>query len=322
MKNKFLTLSLLSAILFAGCGNSDDYESGEMLQEMRAEIAELEKIDNAINTELIFNKWWDDPSEYGSTDQFFGSDGVFKTDIGEPGTWKWIKEGKTMLIVDNGEEVNYEIISVSEDELKIKAFGAVFSYVTKPIVVSEEDIEKSNEFILSAYKKGTEGNYDEATKDLNEAITLNPNSSDAYFHRGVIKYVLKNYDAALIDLNKAIKIEPSYADCYKERGRVKRELNKLDDAIADFDKAIELGVEGYDTYFYRGTTKGDLSQFEEALKDFDEVLKINPEHAATYYFKGLCNIQLKNSEQGCLDLQKAQDLGDKDAGALINQYCK
>jgi len=322
MKNKFLTLSLLSAILFAGCGDSDDYESGERLQEMRAEIAEQAAAENAINSELIFDKWWDDPSEYGSADQFFGSDGVFKTDIGKPGTWKWIEEGKTMLVVDNGEEVNYEIISVTEDELKVKAFGAVFTYVTKPIEVSEEDVAKSNELIISGHTKGNDGRFEEAEKDFSEAIALNPNSSDAYFHRGTIRHLLKNYDASLMDLNKAIKLDPSYADCFRERGRVKRELNQLNEAIADFDKAIELGVEGYDTYYFRGTTKGDLKQFEAALKDFDEVLKINPEHAASYYFIGVCNIQLNNSEAGCIALQKAQDLGDEDAASLIEQYCK
>jgi len=322
MKNKFLTLSLLSAILFAGCGDSYDYESGERLQEMRAEIAEQTAAENAINSELIFNKWWDDPSEYGSADQFFDSDGVYKTDIGKPGTWKWIEEGKTMLVVDNGEEVNYEIISVTEDELKVKAYDAVFTYVTKKVNVSEEDIEKSNKLTLSAFNKGNEGNFEEATKDLNEAIALNPNSSDAYSYRAMIKKVLKNYDAALIDFNTAIRLDPNFVNCYTERGRLKRELNQLNEAIADFDKAIELGIEGFDAYYYRGTTKGDLKQFEAALKDFDEVLKINPNHPATYYFIGLCNIQLNNTEEGCIALHKAQDLGDKDAASLIEQYCK
>ena len=63
-----------------------------------------------------------------------------------------------------------------------------------------------------------------------------------YHNRG--KDYLENgqYDNALKDFNKAIEINPKYADAYHDRGYLYYEkLGDKDKGCSDFKKACELG---------------------------------------------------------------------------------
>jgi hypothetical protein len=146
MKQTLTILGTATIMFLTSCGNSsyEDMQSGEELQKMRAEIAaereaiadviaeESEDIaGHAINSELLLDKWWVADETHGGTDQFFGKDGVYDTDFGHPGTWEWSEEGKTMKIIDNGQEVKYEFMELSETKLRFKYNDFVYTYYPK-----------------------------------------------------------------------------------------------------------------------------------------------------------------------------------------------
>jgi tetratricopeptide (TPR) repeat protein len=65
----------------------------------------------------------------------------------------------------------------------------------------------------AAVKKVYLNKYNEALKDINTALTLEPNSKDAKMVRGLLYLEnLKNYNAALSDFEALIKIDPTNAD--------------------------------------------------------------------------------------------------------------
>ncbi len=82
--------------------------------------------------------------------------------------------------------------------------------------------------------------YEEAIKDFDEAIRLNPNEYFIYCHRGQAKVLLKQYDEAIKDYNEAIRLSPNHHKLYIQRGSSKALLKQYDEAIKDFDEAIRL----------------------------------------------------------------------------------
>ena len=114
-----------------------------------------------------------------------------------------------------------------------------------------------------------EGNYQGAIKSYDKAVELNPNYSDAYFHRGTAYLNDFKFDEALKDFDKAIELEPLYVEAISSRAfarlrkyefRNSRTLSKtsgvtilaskdkveipkdeLDKICADLKKGIELG---------------------------------------------------------------------------------
>jgi tetratricopeptide (TPR) repeat protein len=81
----------------------------------------------------------------------------------------------------------------------------------------------------------------EAVAQFNQAVTLNPRYTIAYFMRAITKYQLNDPQGALADYNQAISLNPQYANAYYNRGLLKDEkLNDRAGAIADFRTAAKL----------------------------------------------------------------------------------
>ena len=87
-------------------------------------------------------------------------------------------------------------------------------------------------------------NYDNAMRDFNEAIRLDPNYAPTYNSRGNVYYAWKDYQRAIADFDKAISLSPNYAEAYYNRGLCYDKEGHVVEAQADFDKAKQLGYTG------------------------------------------------------------------------------
>jgi len=98
----------------------------------------------------------------------------------------------------------------------------------------------AEEYINSGNEKADAGDYQEAIKDYNKAIELNPKDAEAYYNRGLAKVKLGDYRGAIEDFNKAIEINPKIAEAYNNRGVAKGDLGDYRGEIEDYNKAIEI----------------------------------------------------------------------------------
>jgi len=112
------------------------------------------------------------------------------------------------------------------------------------------DIKPSDSvFVFRAMAKYYAGDFTGVIFDCEKAIALKPSKDillEAYNYMGRAKLNLENYDDALKDYNKAIELDPSYAWTYLNRGSVEIKLNLQKEACSDFHKAKDLGDEGAD----------------------------------------------------------------------------
>ena len=53
------------------------------------------------------------------------------------------------------------------------------------------------------------GDYEVALENVNKAIDLNPDFTEAYNSRGIIRGQFREYELALADFNKALTLEPN-----------------------------------------------------------------------------------------------------------------
>jgi hypothetical protein len=92
------------------------------------------------------------------------------------------------------------------------------------------------------------GQLNEAVKDLNMALSLDPFSVDAYYERGTIFFEIGQYGRAVFDLDRAIGLTRyggesfvGLAPLFLNRGFAYSRLNQDALAASDFRKACELG---------------------------------------------------------------------------------
>ncbi len=106
--------------------------------------------------------------------------------------------------------------------------------------------EKAVELNKSGIRKMYSQQLDDAIKDFDKAIELDPLFDQPYYYRGNIKYGATNYQGALEDYNKAIEINPGFADAYCNRGNLYEAINQRDKACEDWMKAKENGKANLD----------------------------------------------------------------------------
>ena len=63
---------------------------------------------------------------------------------------------------------------------------------------------------------------------------------NAYNNRGNAKFHLKQYNEAIKDYNQAIELNPQDAKAYNNRGNAKARLKQYTEAIKDYKKAKKL----------------------------------------------------------------------------------
>jgi Flp pilus assembly protein TadD len=166
-----------------------------------------------------------------------------------------------------------------------------------------------------------EKRYEEALKDINKTIELDPDYYQAYNIRGNILNGYNQHEQALDNFNKAIALKPE-ASTYNNRGLVFRDLQRYQEAINDFNKAILLNPLFYEAFNDRGIVLSELKRFDEALNDFNKAINLDPENSTAYYNRGATEYNMGNKEIACTDFQQAANLGHPDAASTYARLCQ
>jgi tetratricopeptide (TPR) repeat protein len=98
-----------------------------------------------------------------------------------------------------------------------------------------------------------------------------------YSNLGNNYYGLGDYQEAIKDFNRAIELDPKLAGAYWGRGKTYHELGDYQQAIKDFDRAIELNPKLGGAYWSRGKTYQELGNQQQAKEDFKTAAKLPDE---------------------------------------------
>ena len=161
--------------------------------------------------------------------------------------------------------------------------------------------------------------YEQAIKDFNKVIELNPNYAEAYYGRGYAYAELNQPERAIEDYSNAIKLNPKLAEAYNNRGLAYVKLNEYERAIKDYDKAIALNPDDAKAYINRGNAYANLNEHERAIEDFSEAIALNPDDAEAYINRGNAYAKLNEHERAIEDYGKAIELNPNYAAAYINR---
>ena len=161
--------------------------------------------------------------------------------------------------------------------------------------------------------------YEQAIKDFNKVIELNPNYAEAYYGRGYAYAELNEYERAIKDYDKAIALNPDDAKAYNNRGYAYANLNEHERAIEDFSEAIALNPNFAEAYINRGNAYAKLNEHERAIEDYGKAIELNPNYAAAYINRGVAYAKLNEHERALEDFSKAIALNPAFAEAYSNR---
>jgi tetratricopeptide (TPR) repeat protein len=145
-----------------------------------------------------------------------------------------------------------------------------------------------------------EGDYDNALREYDRAIVLDPKLAHAFNNRGLVYLARGEKGKAMADFNKAIQLRPTLAAAFGNRaGLWMRQAQ---------DEKAELWMRE--------------AQYDKAVADYDQATRLDPEMAIAFnnrgWIRATCPFDhLRNGEKAVRDGLKAYALsGEKDPAAM------
>jgi len=179
-------------------------------------------------------------------------------------------------------------------------------------IANEKNYETASVLFHQGFASYNKGKWEEAIEKYDEAIELNPNHTELYNNRGIVKKNLRQYQEAIADYDKAIELNPNNARAYSNRGIAKGKLEQYQEAISDFNKAIEVNPNYAIAYNNRGTAKYYLGQHQDAIIDYDKAIEFSPKYADAYHGRGVAKQALGRNQEADEDFKIAAKLrGDE-----------
>ncbi len=106
------------------------------------------------------------------------------------------------------------------------------------------------------------------------------------------------YEEAAKDFEAAIAIEPEDATTHEAKGVALLMLKKLDEAEAALNEAIELSPESPLPFMHRGRVRAQKKDFKSAIEDFTKSLELDPENLGALIFRAACAPAWRGQETG------------------------
>ena len=178
-----------------------------------------------------------------------------------------------------------------------------------------------DEGLASNEKAGVEydkGNYTEAIKHYNNAISLLPNIQSNYFYRGCSKLYLDDYQGALADFNHTIELNGEFkADALNNRSEIKSlHLNDKSGALQDVNEAIELKPDDDSFYYNRSLLQDNY----ERIKSLNSAIEINPNNSEYYLSRFIANYKMQDYKASVLDISKYIELNEPTDTSISEAY--
>jgi tetratricopeptide (TPR) repeat protein len=127
---------------------------------------------------------------------------------------------------------------------------------------------------------------------FSHSLEVTQNNDLAYYNRGVAYNKLGRLQEAMKDFNTSIGINPDYADAYNNRGIAYDDLGRDADAIEDFRQAIRLKPDCAGAYTNLGIIYSRLGRNQDAIDAHREAIKIDPDYAEAYTNLGIAYSRL------------------------------
>jgi tetratricopeptide (TPR) repeat protein len=161
------------------------------------------------------------------------------------------------------------------------------------------------------------GDNDQAIKDLDEAVRLNPSDADAFFSRGGAYFKKGDYDRAMADYDQANWLNPDHLGAYVGRTDIYKRLYKTQ--LLDGDPASDLfGRRLYASLFEGSAETEQRSEkhwrsVEERFALLDEAIHRKPKDAEAYYKRGNAYRSLgrRHHDRALADYSEAIRLDEK-----------
>ena len=109
------------------------------------------------------------------------------------------------------------------------------------IIMSKRNTYPEDCYIQKYFKELKSGDYLSALRNIKGLLAIYPGNFKAYYLRANLLLLYKDYENALKDYNECLRLNPDYPEAYINRGLIKKTLGDFNGSNSDFLEAKKLG---------------------------------------------------------------------------------
>ena len=159
------------------------------------------------------------------------------------------------------------------------------------------------------------GRYDDADKEFQRAMRLNPHDVCAYAQSGTMYYDRGKYTEAIAAFKRAVEIGPSYGS-YMLLGNSYVYTRDYEPSIDAYRKAIQIDPKNNRAYYQLGIAYDYQQRYEESIKVYNDLLKIDPDHQGAHYYLAIA-YAAQHNKRAALEHYEIWRRKNPDSGAEL-----
>jgi tetratricopeptide (TPR) repeat protein len=249
----------------------------------------------------------------GST--YSNAEGQFEIDQVPTGTYE--------VVVTNGLAQDRQEIAVegvtSNLRIRLATGQAADQKVGNNSSVSVAQMEvpkKARQHYEKAAEEVKKSRFEEAAKELEAALAIDPHYSEALTLRGVLKMDQSQMQEALSNFQEAISSDPNYAMAYVAAGSAYNALGQYDNAARALERGQELDPHSWQAHFEMAKTELGRVRYEVALREINRALDIAPEaYPPMHLLRAHIYLGQKNYPEAVTELEAYLQKAPQDASA-------
>ena len=155
------------------------------------------------------------------------------------------------------------------------------------------------------YSYYEEGRLEEARKEFEEALTLNPDYALSRYNLGLVYYRKGMMKEAIDCYKKAIVLDSAPPETYYNLGLAYHQRGHYSDAVKAFKTFLKAKPDYENAYNNLGLAYRRLKRWDQAVESFQEELKRNPENPNAYLNLGDLYYELKDYPKALVHFKRA-----------------
>lgn len=195
-------------------------------------------------------------------------------------------------------------------------YRAIFKFLISDTATALDDVKASIDiepsylaYIIRANLSMDDGNVAAANLDYENALNIDREIPDIYYHRGQVHFMTSQLDKAILDYEKCLKLDPEFVLAHIQLAVSYYRDGKISKAVESFENLIRVFPNNTDVHNYYGEILMDQKKFDAAIKMFEQAIEIGEKSSAARNVlpivnKALALFQSTNSVEECIELCK------------------
>jgi Flp pilus assembly protein TadD len=161
------------------------------------------------------------------------------------------------------------------------------------------------------------GRFADAEREFKKAVAFNPKEVLSHHNLALVFIATGQYAEAEAQLQEVIALDPKNAFPHSDLGIVLQHFGRFEEARAEYCRAIALDPHYALAHYNLAVVLLELRQVDEALAQLREAISLDPGNPQYHKSLGKLLQALDRLEEALPAYQKALELGDQEAGSLL-----